>query len=145
MATYNLDAPALNGAALVLEVSKTKAAMRYERHYNVLAQGGLNVGDTVTASLPVPEWVRTIVVSKRSNTSNADTLTVQCSDPNLTIPLMLPIKTANSVQIGGSTSNSAGNALLMQLYPLGNNITVSLTLATSVPAQCELSIAFYDM
>ncbi|PXX42224.1 hypothetical protein [Aquitalea magnusonii] len=145
MATYNLDAPALAGAALVLEVSKAKAALRYERHYNVLAQAGLAVGDTVQFTLTVPEWVRTIVASKRTNTANADVLTVQCADPGLTLPEMLPIKTASSVQTGGSTSNAASNAVLMQLYPVGNSITVSLTLATSVPAQCELSIAFYDM
>ena len=142
MAIYNLDNVA---NALILEVAKTRAALRYERHYNVLAQSGLLVGDTVQFALTVPEWARTIVASKRTNTANADTLTVQCNDTQLTLPEMLPIKTASSVQVGGSTANTASNALLMQLYPIGNSILVSLTLATSVPAQCEVSIALYDM
>ncbi|MDE2442408.1 MAG: hypothetical protein KGP14_15430, partial [Betaproteobacteria bacterium] len=100
MATYNLDNVA---GALILEVAKTKAALRYERHYNVLAQAGLAIGDTVQFTIQIPEWVRTIVASKRTNTANADTLTVQCNDPALTLPEMLPIKTASSVQTGGST------------------------------------------
>jgi len=144
MATYNLDAPSLGGAALVLEVSKTRAALRYERHYNVLAQAGLAVGDTVYFDVLVPEWVRTVVASKRTDTSNADTITVQCQDPNLTTPVFLPIKTANSIQTGGSTSNTAANAVLMQLYPVGNSIRVMLTIATSLPTKCMLSIALYD-
>lgn len=141
MPSYDLNQVA---NAVVLEVKKPQLAYRYEKHYNVKAQAGLAVGDVAYADIDVPEWCRTIVVSKRTDTSNADTLTVQCQDSGLPIQPVLPIKTANAVQVGGSSSNSAGNAVLMQLFPVGNKIRVSLTLATSVPGACLLSIAMYD-
>ena len=141
MATYDLNQVA---GAVVLEVIKPQLANRYEKHYNVKAQAGLAVGDTVYADIDVPDWVRTIVVQKRTDTSNADTLSAQCQDAGPTIPPMLPIKTANAVQVGGSSSNSAGNAVLMQLFPIGKKIRVSLLIATSVPTNCMLSVAMYD-
>lgn len=141
MPSYDLNQVA---GATVLEVKKPQLANRYERHYNVKAQAGLAVGDTVYADLDIPDWCRTIVVQKRTDTSNADTLTVQCQDAGPTIPPMLPIKTANAVQVGGSSSNSAGNAVLMQLFPIGKKIRVSLLIATSVPTNCMLSVAMYD-
>lgn len=142
MASYDLSTVA---NAVVMEVIKPQLANRYEIHYNVKAQSGLAVGDVVYFEVDVPDWVRTIVAQKRTNTSNADTLTVQCQDVGPTIPPMLPIKTANAVQVGGSTANTATNALLMQLYPVGKRIRVSLTLATSVPTNCMLAVAFYDL
>ena len=141
MATYDLNQVA---SAVVLEIIKPQLANRYEKHYNVKAQAGLAVGDVVFFDIDVPDWVRTIVAQKRTDTSNADTLTVQCQDAGPTIAPVLPIKTANSVQVGGSTANTAANALLMQLYPVGKKIRVSLTLATSVPTNCMLSASFYD-
>lgn len=141
MATYNLDAVT---GAIALELKKLQLAMRYERHYNVLAQAGLAVGDTVYFNIAIPEWVRTICVGKRTDTSNADTLTVQCQDPNMPIQPVLPIKTASAVQTTGSTTNTASNTILMQLYPVGNVIQVSLQIATSLPTKCLLSIEFYD-
>lgn len=141
MATYNLDNVA---GAVVLEVNNPQLANRFERHYNPKAQAGLAVGDVVYFDLVVPVWVRTIVVQKRTDTANADTLTVQCQDAGPTIAPVLPIKTANGVQTGGSTSNTANGSVLMQLYPVGNKIRVSLTLATSVPNQCDLSVSLYD-
>ena len=142
--SYNLDAPALAGAGLTLEVTKTRAALRYERHYNPLAQSGLAVGDTVYFDVPLPEWVRTVVVGKRTDTANPDVLTVQCQEPNLTTPIFLPIKTANAVQVGGSTANNAASEVLMQLYPIGDVIRVSLQFAAAIPAKCVLSVALYD-
>ena len=141
MATYNLDTVT---GAVVLEVNNPQVANRYERHYNIKAQAGLAVGDVLFFDIVVPYWARTVVASKRTDTSNADTLTVTCQDAGPTIAPVLPIKTASAVQAGGSTSNTAANALLMQLYPVGNKIRVSLTLATSVPNQAMLSVAFYD-
>ncbi len=141
MATYDLNQVA---SAVVLEIIKPQLANRYEKHYNVKAQAGLAVGDVVFFDIDVPDWVRTIVAQKRTDTSNADTLTVQCQDAGPTIAPVLPIKTANSVQVGGSTANTAANALLMQLYPVGKKIRVSLTLATSVPTNCMLGVSFYD-
>lgn len=141
MATYDLN---LVANAVVLEVKRQQMAVRYERHYNILAQAGLLVGDIVFFDIDVPDWVRTIIVSKRTNTANADSLTVQCQDSGLPIPPVLPIKTAAAVQVGGSSSASAGNAVLMQLYPVGNKIRVQLTLVTSVPTQALLSVAFHD-
>ena len=140
MATYNLDAVA---GSIVLEIKKLQLAMRYERHYNVKAQSGLAVGDIVFFNISIPEWVRTICVGKRTDTSNADVITVSCVD-TLPIAPVLPIKTASAVQTTGSTSNAASNIILMQLYPVGNIIQVSMQLATSVPAQCVLSIEMYD-
>ena len=141
MASYNLDTVA---NAVVLEVNNPQVANRFERHYNPKAQAGLAVGDIVYFDIIVPYWVRTIVASKRTDTSNADTLTVVCQDAGPTIAPVLPIKTASAIQTGGSTTNTAASSVLMQLYPIGNKIRVSLTLATSVPAQCDLSVAFYD-
>ena len=144
MTTWNLDAPSLGGAALALEVVKTKQALRWERHYNVLAQSGLAVGDTVIFNITMPEWCRTIVVGKRTNTANADVLSVICVEPNLTTPIYLPIKTANSVQVGGSTYSGAASEVLMQLFPMGDSIQVQCQIATSVPTQFMLSVALYD-
>lgn len=141
MPSYDLNQVA---NATVLEVKKPQLANRYERHYNVKAQAGLAVGDTVYADLDIPDWCRTIVVQKRTDTSNADTLTVQCQDAGLPIQPVLPIKTANAVQTGGSSSNANNGAVLMQLFPIGNKVRVALTLATSVPGSCLLSIALYD-
>lgn len=141
MASYDLNTVA---GAVVLEIIKPQLANRYEKHYNVKAQTGLAVGDVVYFDIDVPDWVRTIVAQKRTDTSNADTLTVQCQDTGPTIAPVLPIKTANAVQVGGSTANTAANALLMQLYPVGKKIRVSLTLATSVPTNCMLGVSFYD-
>lgn len=141
MASYDLNQVA---GANVLEVKKPQLANRYEKHFNVKAQAGLAVGDTVYADIDVPDWVRTIVVQKRTDTSNADTLTVQCQDSGLPIQPVLPIKTANAVQTGGSSSNANNGAVLMQLFPVGNKIRVALTLATSVPGACLLSICLYD-
>lgn len=141
MATYNLDTVA---GAIALEIINPQLANRFERHYNVKAQAGLAVGDAAYFDIIVPYWVRTIVVQKRTDTVNADTLTVQCQDNGPTIPPVLPIKTANAIQVGGSTYNSAASSVLMQLYPVGNKVRVSLLLATSVPAQCMLTIGFYD-
>lgn len=78
MPSYDLNQVA---NATVLEVKKPQLANRYERHYNVKAQAGLAVGDTVYADIDIPDWCRTIVVQKRTDTSNADTLTVQCRAP----------------------------------------------------------------
>ena len=142
MTTYNLDAVA---GGVLSERIRPQLAMRWERHYNIIAQAGLAVGDILQADIPVPNWVRTIVVSKRTNTANADTLTVQCQDAALPIAPVLPIKTANAIQTSGSSSNSASNTILMQLYPVGDFIRVLLTIATSIPAQGVLSIAFYDV
>lgn len=142
MPTYNLDAP--NSTALVQETTKIRAALRYERHYNVKNVAGLVVGDTVYADIPLPDWVRTVCISKRTDTANADTVTAQCQDAGLPIAPVLPIKTASAVQTTGSTSNAASNTIMMQLYPIGNIIRVQLTLATSVPNQCLLSIELYD-
>lgn len=139
--TYDLATVA---NATVMEVNKPQLAYRYERHINVLAQAGLVVGDTCRIDLDVPDWVRTIVVAKRTDTSNADTLTVTCQDSGLPIQPVLPIKTASAVQTGGSSSNAAASVVLMQLFPVGKKIRVSLTLASSVPAACLLSIGFYD-
>ncbi|MFN3886130.1 MAG: hypothetical protein ACK4MG_04155 [Aquabacterium sp.] len=141
MPTFNITQ---TPGALVAQVNRPQLAQRSELHYNPLAQAGLAVNDTVLVDAVVPDWCRTIVVSKRTNTANADVLTVQCQDPNLPIAPTLPIKTANQVQTGGSTANNAANAVLMQLYPVGNLIRVSLTFVTSLPAQCLLSIGFYD-
>lgn len=141
MPSYDLNQVA---SAVVLEVKKPQLANRYERHYNVKAQAGLAVGDTVYADLDIPDWCRTIVVQKRTDTSNADTLTVQCQDSGLPIQPVLTIKTANAVQTGGSSSNANNGAVLMHLFPIGNKVRVSLTLATSVPGACLLSIALYD-
>jgi hypothetical protein len=141
MPSYDLNTVA---GASVLEVKKPQLANRYEKHFNVKAQAGLAVGDTVYADFDVPDWCRTIVVQKRTDTSNADTLTVQCQDTGLPIQPVLPIKTANAVQTGGSSSNANNGAVLMQLFPIGNKIRVALTLATSVPGACLLSICLYD-
>lgn len=141
MPTFNITQ---TPGALVQQTNRPQLAQRAEFHYNPLAQAGLAVNDTVQVDLVVPDWCRTIVVSKRTNTSNADVLTVQCQDPGLPIAPTLPIKTANAVQTGGSTANNAANAVLMQLYPVGNTIRVSLTFVSSLPTQCLLSIGFYD-
>ena len=141
MATYDLNQVS---GAVVLEIIKPQLANRYEKHFNVKAKAGIAVGDTVYADIDVPDWVRTIVVQKRTDTSNADTLSVQCQDAGPTIAPMLPIKTANAVQVGGSSSNSAGNSVMMQLFPIGKKIRVSLLIATSVPTNCMLSVAMYD-
>ncbi|AWI53202.1 hypothetical protein DEH84_06990 [Aquabacterium olei] len=142
MATYDLTQ---NASATVLEVLKPQLAYRYERHVNVLAQGGLAVGDTVYFDVDVPDWCRTIVASKRTNTANADTLTVTCVDSGPAIQPMLAIKTASQVQTGGSTSSAAASSVMMQLYPVGKKVRIALTLATSVPAQCVLSVSLYDL
>ncbi len=141
MATYNLDQVA---GALVLEIKKLQLAMRAEKHYNVNAISGLAVGDTAYFDIAIPEWVRTVVVSKRTNTSNADVVTVASQETNLSIQPSLPLKTASATQTTGSTANNAANTILMQLYPIGNTLRVSLQIVGSVPAQCLLSIAFYD-
>lgn len=141
MASYDLNQVA---GAVVLEINKPQLAYRYEKHYNVKAQAGLAVNDTVYADIDVPDWVRTIVVQKRTDTSNADVLNVQCQDAGPTIAPVLPIKTANAVQTGGSSSNAANGAVLMQLFPVGKKIRVSLQLITGVPTNCMLSVAMYD-
>ena len=61
-----------------------------------------------------------------------------------TATAMKNAETANAVQVGGSSSNSAGNAVLMQLFPVGKKIRVSLLIATSVPTNCMLSVCLYD-
>ena len=142
MAIYNLDQVV---GGVLLELMRPQIAFRWERHYNLVAQAGIAVGDVQFADLVVPNWVRTIVVSKRTNTSNPDTLTVQCQDSPLTIAPVLPIKTASSIQTSGSSSSAASNTILMQLYPMGNLIRVLLTLAGSVPTAAVLSVAFYDV
>ncbi len=141
MATYNLDQVA---GAVTNEVSNPQRSIRYEKNYNAKAQTGLAVGDIVYFDITVPDWVRTIVAQKRTDTSNADVLTVTDIDSGPTIPLYLPIKTATQVQSGGSTGNTASASLMMQLYPVGNKIRVSLTIVGSVPAQLMLGVAFYD-
>lgn len=138
--TYDLTKVA---GALAKEFKELQVAARFEQHFNVLAVPGLAVGDTVAFSIQVPRWARTICVEKRSNTSNSDNLIVT-TDDGLPIELVLPLKTANAVQTTGSSANNAANVLLMQLYPVGNNIKVSLTIAGSVPAQLMLSVMFYD-
>ena len=139
MATYKLDQTA---GALAKEVKELQLAARFEQHYNVLAVPGLVAGDTVTFSVQIPRWCRTIVVSKRSNASNSDNLIVTTND-GLPVELMLPLKTANAVQTSGSTANNAASTILMQLYPMGNQIKVALTIA-AIPASLVLSAAFYD-
>jgi hypothetical protein len=141
MTTTNLDTVS---NALVLEVKRPQMAGRYEKHFNVKAVSGLAVGDTVYFDVTLPDWVRTVCVSKRTDTANADTLTVQSQDPGLTIQPVLPIKTATAVQTKGSTDNTASNTVLMQLYPVGNTIRVLLTLATAVPTNCLLSLMLFD-
>ena len=140
MATYDLTKTA---GALAKEVKELQLAARFEQHYNVLAVPGLAVGDTVFFSIQVPRWARTICVEKRSNASNSDNL-IATTDDGLPIELMLPLKTANAVQTSGSSANNGASVLLMQLYPVGNQIKVSLTVAGSVPAQLMLSVMFYD-
>jgi hypothetical protein len=140
MASYDLNQVA---NSVVLEVSKPQLACRYERHYNIKAQSGLAANDTLFADIDVPDWVRTIVVQKRTDTANADVLTVQCQDAGPTIAPVLPIKTA-AVQTGGSSSNAANGAVLMQLFPVGKKIRVMLQLITSVPTNAMLSIGMYD-
>ena len=141
MATYDLNQVA---GAVVLEIYKPQLAYRYEKHFNPKAQAGLAINDTVFADVDVPDWVRTIVVQKRTDTANADVLTVQCQDAGPTIAPVLPIKTANAVQTGGSSSNAANGAVLMQLFPIGKKIRISLQIITGVPNQCDLSVAMYD-
>jgi hypothetical protein len=141
MATYDLNQVA---NALVLEVQKTQMAERWEKHFNPLAQAGLAVGDTVYFDVVVPEWVRSIVISKRTNTANADTLTAQCQDAGPLIAPVLPIKNAGAVQTTGASANNAAGTVLIQCAPIGKTVRVSLLLATSVPAQALLSIAMYD-
>lgn len=142
MATYNLDTVA--GALVQDSAKKLYGAMRAERHYNIKAVAGLAVGDVCFFEIDVPEWVRTIVASKRSDTTNPDVLTVQTADAALPIQAVLPIKTANTVQTTGSTSNTNSNTILMQLYPVGNRVRVQLTIASSLPNQMLLSLLMYD-
>lgn len=141
MATYNLD---LVANALKLDIRKLQNAFRAERHYDVKQIAGLAIGDVVYFDIAIPEWCRTVCVSKRTDTANADTISVAAQEIGLAIQPVLPIKTASATQTTGSNTNSASNTILMQLYPVGNTLRVSLTIATSVPAQCLLSLMFYD-
>lgn len=141
MATYNLD---LVANALKLDIRKLQNALRAERHYDVKQIAGLAVGDMAYFDIAIPEWCRTVCVSKRTDTANADTVSVAAQELGLAIQPVLVIKTASATQTTGSSSSSASNTILMQLYPVGNTLRVSLTIATSVPAQCLLSLMFYD-
>lgn len=141
MATFNLDAVA---GSVLSELIRPQLAFRWERHYNILAPAGLAVGDTVYADIVLPPWVRTLVLAKRTNTANADVLSAVCQDPGLPIAPVLPIKTASAVQTGGSSSNAANNAVLMQLFPIGNLVRFSLQFVLLLPAQGVMTIAMYD-
>ncbi|AQW28648.1 hypothetical protein ACJBUE_12755 [Ralstonia syzygii subsp. celebesensis] len=142
MATYNLDTVA--GALVQETMKRLYGAYRSERHYNVKAVPGLAVGDVLYFDTEIPEWARTLVVSKRSDTTNPDVVTAQTVDPALPIAAVLPIKTANTVQTTGSTSSTNSNTILMQLYPVGNKVRVQITIASTVPNQMLLSLLMYD-
>jgi hypothetical protein len=141
MATYNLDTVA--GALLVDSMKRQNGngTYRYDRHYNVLAQAGLAVGDTVYFDIDVPEWVRMLVAEKRSAAANADTLTMTAIDPQFVgiQPLLFSVY-ANTP----ATNNTATNCNIMACKPVGSRIRVSLTIAGSVPANLLLSLMMYD-
>jgi hypothetical protein len=143
MATYNLDTVA---GALIVDSMKRQngnGAYRYDRHYNVLAQAGLSVGDIVYFDIDVPEWVRTVTSEKRSASSNADVLSMVAIDPAFVAvgiqPYLFSIY-ANTP----ATNNANTNCNVMACKPVGSKIRVSLTLAGSVPANLLLGVMMYD-
>ena len=142
MTTYNLDTVA---NALIVDSMKRQngnGAYRYDRYYNVLAQAGLVVSDTVYFDIDVPEWVRTITSQKRSSSSNADQLVMSSVDPQFNTgvqPLLFSIY-ANTP----GTSNTNTNCNVMACKPVGSRVRVSLTLAGSVPTSLVLGVSMYD-
>ena len=143
MAIFNLDAYA---GAIALEIKRSQNAIRYEKHFNlkVASLSALAVGDTVYSDVSVPDWCRTVIVSKRTDTANPDVLTIAAQEVGLAVQPALPLKTSPTVQTVGSTSNSASNTVQMQCYPIGATIRLSLQIANSLPSQAVLSIAMYD-
>lgn len=141
MATYNLDQVP---NALIMDSMKRQngnGAYRYDRYYNVLAQAGLAVGDTVLFQVDVPEWVRTITSQKRANTANSDSITLSSADAQFTgtQPLLFSIY-GNTP----ATNSSNTNCNIMACKPVGSRIQVAMTLSGSVPSSLTFGVSMYD-
>lgn len=143
MPTYNItNIP----GALVYEKTNAAPGDRCPRNrvlvFNVLAQAGLAVGDTVQVLVPVPAWARRAWVSKRTDTANPDVLQAYVEDATAGITNYLPNSPVGTQAAAYLTS--AVNSSHHVIPACGDYIRVLLTIANAVPTACRIWVGFFD-